>query len=279
MSRFSFTSMELDDWIQTRNTIREFCKIMADFKSKFSSTDKNWEEHSLKFYAKGFTTGPLPVSINGDIKAMDLNLNFYENKLKIFCGESRVSIFLENQSPFSFAEELVTIINGLGIQYDCDFSKYGSEKILAYEADQAVKFWNNLLQIYFLLKKFKSSLMEETSNINFWPHHFDTAMLWFPGNIIAGKDKSNWSESREQMNFGFSAGDDTIKEAYFYITSYPFEDRLFGNSLPGNAFWNKEAWKGAVMKYKDVLGIENPDLLILNFFDAVLSINKTRIRQ
>lgn len=277
MSRFNFSRMNSDDWSGTRNAVQSFCSVLGDFKSNFSSHQKNWDEHGLRFYAKGFTTGPVPVTSENKISAIDLNLNFYEHKLKIFCREMRLSVPLEEQSIFSFTEEVITIINGLGITCDCDYNKYSDKTPLAYEPQKAVNFWNNIYQVYFILQKFKSRILEETSDILLWPHHFDSSVLWFSGNIIKGKDIGNWSESREQMNFGFSPGDEVITEPYFYITAYPHKDELKSSPLPGKAYWNDGNWNGAVLKYNELVDIDNPDKLVLEFFNTVLENNKKLI--
>lgn len=277
MPRFNFTKMSLEDWIDTRNTIQLFSQVIKDFKSKFCPHQKNWEEHGLRFYAKGLTTGPIPVMADNRLNSVDLNLNFYEHKLKIFCDEMRLSVPLIDQSTFSFTEEVITIINGLGINCTCNYDKYSDKTSLHYDEEKAVKFWNNLFQIYFVFQKFRSDIMEETSDINFWPHHFDTSMIWFSGNVIEGKDFSNWSASREQMNFGFSTGDEIVNDPYLYITSYPFNEKLLHNSLPGNAVWIDNDWKGAVLNYKDLVNAEEPDQIILEFFNTVLNKNKTII--
>ena len=86
---------------------------------------------------------------------------------------------------------------------------------------------------------FKGDKLKETSNINFWTHRFDLAMLMFNGKLISGQDPNNWDYSREQMNFGFSFGDEVITNPYFYITQYPFNDKLFELNLTHGAYWHK----------------------------------------
>jgi hypothetical protein len=102
-------------------------------------------------------------------------------------------------------------------------------------------------------------------------------MLWFSGRLVPGKDPSNWDHSREQMNFGFSTGDDEIPEPYFYITAYPFNEELVKPDLPANAYWHTEGWKGAVLKYSELVSSASPDKLLIRLFNKVLSLNKQLI--
>ena len=69
-------------------------------------------------------------------------------------------------------------------------------------------------------KKFRAGIREEISPIQVWPHHFDLSMLWLPGPKIAGQDPDNEEYADKQMNFGFTFGDETTPEPYFYM-NYP----------------------------------------------------------
>jgi hypothetical protein len=132
---------------------------------------------------------------------------------------------LIDNSPFYFAREVSQILNDMGIEYNLPEAKFNQAK-KHYSYEHVIKYWNALKQIYFIMQKFKGTLLHETSNVNFWPHHFDLAMLVFSGKLVDGKDSNDWSSSREQMNFGFSTGDDGIPEPYFYVTAYPFNEKL-----------------------------------------------------
>lgn len=252
--------------------IQAYSRLLSDIKSTFTPHQKNWEEYSLKIYAKGFTTTPIPVDINNRVEAMDLNLNFVEHKLKIFIGKERLSIDLDRHSAKSFSNELIKIFNEQGIDYKLPEEKFSNETNREYDLIYTQKYWDAVKQTYFVLQKFRGNLLEETSNINFWPHHMDLALLIFSGRIIPGKDPSDWDNSREQINFGFSPGDDGTAEPYFYITAYPFPENVFTKKLPDGSYWHQKGWKGAVMNYSALLNNNVPDESLSNFFNSVKKI-------
>jgi hypothetical protein len=95
MSQYNFTKLSLSDWKETRNTLKAYSQLLSDIKQNFFPHQKNWDEHSLSIYAKGITTGTIPVKIKDEIHTLDLNLNFYESQLKIFCGSERLSVNLD----------------------------------------------------------------------------------------------------------------------------------------------------------------------------------------
>jgi hypothetical protein len=276
MSEYKFEPLELSEWKETRDIIQSYAKFLGDIKSSFTPHQKNWEEHSLKVYAKGLTTTPIPVIITGNIETLDLNLNLVEHSLKIFCS-NRLSVSCDNQSTLSFVKEAIGKLYESGVDFRIIENEYSAENFGDYTKEKAAAYWNILKQIYFVMLEFKGRLLEETSSINFWSDHFDLAMLWFSGRLIPGKDPSNWDHSREQMNFGFSTGDEGIPEPYFYVTAYPFNEKLLKSELPGNACWHTEGWKGAVLKYSELVGTNNPNKLLISLFIQILSANKELI--
>ncbi|MBL1214288.1 MAG: hypothetical protein HND52_13095 [Ignavibacteriae bacterium] len=257
----------------TRDTIQQYAQVLSDVKSTFTPHLKNWEEHALSIYAKGLTTTPIPIELKDRVDALDLNLNFQEHKLKMFFGSERLSVNLENQSIERFALEVESLLNKIGISYNLPPDKFNEKEAAEYRADEVKKIWSVIRFIYFVLQKFKGEQLLETSSINFWAHHFDLALLLFSGNLIPGKDPDDWDNSREQMNFGFSFGDEGIAEPYFSITAFPFNSSIISNDLPYNAYWHTEDWSGAILKYDDLRQSANPQTTLLEFISAVKKLN------
>lgn len=244
-------SMFKKNFINDRTTIQNYAQVLSDVKGSLSSHQKNWEEYSLKIYAKGLTTTPIPIKRSNYFDALDLNINLVEHKLKIFCAGERLSIDLKGQSQIEFADELKSIFNNLQIEYTIPANKFTGSTFAKYSQETVEEIWKILREVYFSMLQFRSDKLEETSSINFWAHHFDLAMLMFNGKMIPEQDSQNWDYSREQMNYGFSFGDTAIENPYFYITQYPFNDKLFELQLVDGAYWNKEGWQGAVMEIKE----------------------------
>ncbi len=240
--------------------MQNYAQVISDVKGSFSAHQKNWEEYSLKVYAKGLTTTPIPIKRKNYFDALDLNINMVEHKLKIFCAGERLSVDLKGQSQIEFAEELKEILKTLQIEYVFEENKFTDLTFGEYKEESIEEIWAILKEVYFAMLKFKSDKLEEASNINFWAHHFDLAMLMFNGKIISDQDPDNWDYSREQMNYGFSFGDDAITTPYFYITQYPFNNKMFELDLPEKAYWQKDGWQGAVFeieKYESLEEIRN----------------------
>mgnify|MGYP001553824806 CR=1 FL=1 len=68
------------------------------------------------------------------------------------------------------------------------------------------------------------------------------------------------------MNFGFVTGDDSIPDAYFYVTAYPAPGNWTELALPEGAYWHTEGWTGAVLPYAAMVATARPLELLLDYF-------------
>jgi hypothetical protein len=105
--------------------------------------------------------------------------------------------------------------------------------------------------------------------VQLWPHHLDLALLWFSGRLAPGQDPANEEYADEQMNFGFSRGDDGIPESYFYATAYPTPASLTDITLPGDAYWHTEGFTGAILPYQALVEADAPAEALLTYLRTV----------
>ena len=273
MENIALPKIDYISFSKTRDTIQIYAQLISAIKGKLLPHQKNWEEYSLKLYAKGFTTTSIPIQTDSGIEALDLNLNLREHTLNIFFKNSKEDISLETKSIFEFTQKLLNILKSCKISILNLDEKYFSKDRLVYEKNEAIKLWNLFRQVYFLFLKLRGSTLKETSSINFWPHHFDLALLIFSGKLIDGQDETNWDYSREQMNYGLSSGDGGISQPYFYVTAYPFDKELLKMELPGFAEWHTEGWNGLVIKLSKLKNQEKLFISLLKLFTDLLNQN------
>jgi len=98
-----------------------------------------------------------------------------------------------------------------------------------------------------------------TSPVLLYPHHFDVSLSWFPDN------------DTQQLTFGFSTGDETIAEPYYYTTSYPESEAFTTKVLPTPAYWQKDGFSGAVIKYNELIHDGNPAQKLADYFTTLRS--------
>ena len=78
------------------------------------------------------------------------------------------------------------------------------------------------------------------SLVRCWPHHFDVASLIA---LDTGKD----AEEARSIGVGFSPGDGSYAQPYFYVTPWPYPEADGLPPLSSGARWHTEGWTGAVL--------------------------------
>ncbi len=267
MNQFIFPELKYEEIKETRDSIQAFAKLLSAIGGQLTPHDKNWEEYSLKVYSRGLTTLPIPLTKGTIDKTFELKIDLVDHQLQIYGEDGIASVLLASEEVKDFAANIKEEIRNKDVEVNKEiFEEINNVKV--YNKEIANKLFQVVKAVDLILKEFKGNTFAETSSVQFWPHHFDIAMLWFSGKLISEQDPSNWDNSREQMNFGFSTGDGGILEPYFYVTSYPFPDEAFETKLPNNAYWYKEGWKGAVFKYSNIAEKEGKEIL-LKYFNEV----------
>ncbi len=72
---------------------------------------------------------------------------------------------------------------------------------------------------------------------------------WFGSHRVEHEQEGEARETTAQLGFGFSTGDDSHPEAYFYATPSPFEEPFLEGSLPAAARWQTVGWQGGLLPY------------------------------
>lgn len=86
------------------------------------------------------------------------------------------------------------------------------------------------------------------SAVRCWPHHFDIASL-------VRLDTGGSADEARSIGVGFSPGDSSYDQPYFYVTPWPYPGSVALPPLPSGASWHTEGWTGAVLTAERVLSV------------------------
>jgi len=267
-------NFKYEEYKETLFAIQGYTNLISHFKSQFLPHNKNWEEYAFKPYSKGVSDSLILFTAKNKGEWCDFNFDFIAGAFVVVTGEKSFRIELTGQSIAKFKKQtnrILKILNLPLIKGEDEFQGIEKEK---FKKEGLKNFHYILMNAWLALTKLKSKFLEETSSVNFWPHHFDLSMLYFTGKILKGKDPADWSNSREQINFGFSFGDDEITSSYFYVTAYPFPETILKNTLPDGAYWHTENWLGALL-------INNGEFnhsTILKFYENIFELINKAVR-
>ena len=122
-----------------------------------------------------------------------------------------------------------------------DFPKHALAHSAPFDASEEVErqeLTNYYANTHQLLQEIVATT-EEASSIRIWPHHFDIAtLITLPGTK---------NGSLMTVNMGFSPGDTSYKEPYWYVSAAPYPETKNLPLLNGKGFWHTQNWVGAVL--------------------------------
>lgn len=265
MSDFQFPPEILHFNHPSYEPLHHSTRAVGAMRRALTPRQKHWWHVSLRVNATGLTTTPIPYKNESFEIALDLVAH------RVVVNTSRGEQWatrLRGQPLSQFWKELNDALATMDIQPNAPKPDY-ADAPSSYDAARIENYWRALSQVDILLKQFQGELRAETSPVQFWSHHFDLAMLWFSGRLVPGQDAANEEYADEQMNFGFSVGDEKIPEPYFYVTAYPLPENFIGSPLPNGAEWHTDGWNGALLSYKKVVAAREPDALLLDFWQSV----------
>ncbi len=265
MSASPYPSLTLKEWRGTRDAIHAYSRVLGKIRQALAPPRKHWFHITLHAGVTGLRTRPMVK----DGVAYELCLDLANHRLTAASSTGATAErAVEGQSVARFRDEALGMLAELGCNVELDPSLFEEDAPLVYNASDAQRFWQALTRINGVFVQFRGSLREETGPVQLWPHHFDFAMLWFSGRLVPGVDPADEESADEQMNFGFSTGDESVSEPYFYITAYPVPSGLLDSPLPGGATWHSEGFVGALLPYAAVVDAQDGDGLLLEFLST-----------
>ncbi|MEM7437547.1 MAG: hypothetical protein AAF436_20505 [Myxococcota bacterium] len=93
---------------------------------------------------------------------------------------------------------------------------------------------------------------DDAAPVRVWPHHFDVASL-------ITFDESTDPEAARSIGIGFSPGDGSYDQPYFYVNPWPYPESSKLPALEAGAHWHTEGWTGAVLNAEAVISVLHHD--------------------
>jgi len=268
MTTQNFPALDPDSFGATHDALHAYSRLLGDWLKTCRPRCKHWWHASLRPSLYGLTTGVVCTGID-----FELALNLRESQLvaTTAIGEKLVEP-LRGQSPAELAAGIADFLTGAGIDESlCPEANADAREFSGYQTEEASKLARAIASIYAAMTMFRSSIREETSPVQLWPHHFDLSMLWLPGGKVPGQDPDNEEHADKQMNFGFTFGDAGTPEPYFYVTAYPEPATLRKTSLPDGASWHSEGFSGVLVPYRVLERVSEPQEYLMELWNTLLA--------
>ena len=229
-----------------------------------------WRHISLSIRPNGLATENLSLP-GGGIAALRLDVRH-----KIIVESSRSFSkeinLLGRKNASEIVEELASVLLDIGLSTDIDPTQMPD--ILDCDLEKAATFFHTLVEVDRLFKQHFPPLPEPVSPVQLWPHGFDLSCEWYGGRLETWEEAGKINKIPTQLNLGFYPGANDA-DSYFYSNPWPFDEKqLLDKSLPTEARWHTEGWKGAILPYTELLHQKNAGACVLEFAKAVFEIAK-----
>ena len=265
----------------TRDALHAYARVLGGWLTASRSPRKHWWQGSLRPSLRGLTTGVMYNAVD-----FELELDLLLSQLRVRTSEGPELVEpLRGQAGAELAEQTSGFLtaNGIDDRHVPSGDAYTDTQTHTanYSADCArtvARAWGSVTTS---LEELRAGIREETSPIQLWPHHFDLSMVWLPGGKVPGHDPDNPEHAEyadTQMNFGFTLGDTTIAEPYFYVTAYPSPDAFPALLLPEGATWQTGGFNGVTLTYARLLASDDPRGYLLDLWSRLLSAGRDHLR-
>ena len=262
----------------TRDALHDYARVLGGWLTTCRSPRKHWWQGSLRPSLRGLTTGVIHAG-----PAFELELNLRDSQIHAQTAEGEEVVeALHGQAAEEIAQHIRSFLmsNGVDGQLTPEDGSHhnGTRVIAAYSstcADAVARTWSSVAAA---MEEFRSGIREETSPIHLWPHHFDLVMSWLPGEKVPDQDPANAEYADKQMGFGFTLGDETIPEPYFYVTAYPLPDIFPTLPLPTGTAWQTTGFSGAVLPYRFLSDSRDPRGYLLDLWQHLLAAGRAHLQ-
>ncbi|HET8697693.1 MAG TPA: DUF5996 family protein [Gammaproteobacteria bacterium] len=281
--RHSWPELPYSAWRDTCSTLHLWTQIVG----KIRLAQTPWRNHSwhvaLYVTARGLSTSSIP---HGE-RSFEMELDFVEHVLDIRVSDGRrEQIMLEPQTVADFYARVLRALAALGLpvsinDYPCEipgairFSKDVTHR--AYDKEYAHRFWQVLLRVDHVMKRFLTGFLGKSSPVHFFWGSFDLAVTRFSGRRapdftakVPGLATAVMREaySHEVSSAGFWPGGGGIDYAAFYSYAYPTPAAFKSQPVQPAAASFNDSLGEFLLPYDAVRTAADPEGTLLSFFQS-----------
>jgi hypothetical protein len=244
---------------ETTNQIHHAVQFLAavgvafvEHQADDSHTNMAWDKNRNQFMGHSFSKTDLHLAL----QIQHLELQLHDSNHHVLAKMSLIDKTQVDGSNWIIEtlnkQGLTTHDFSLNLHYEIPEHPLASGAKFSVSGEDAAAF-SAVRTIGDIILQEHSKPFEHASSIRTWPHHFDHGSYIPIAFDEAGKAIKSFS-------IGLAIHDDIIPEHYFYITHWMKDEKADHSQLPelpGNGYWNREQWTGAVLKISDVAQLDS----------------------
>ncbi len=281
MPESAWPKLPVAEWIDTRDTLQLMTQVVGKVRMANTPLMNHWWNVVLYVSARGLTTGLIP---HGD-KAFSMEFDLIDHHLVVATTDGdRRAVPLKPGPVADFYRDVMAVLDDLGLSTEIwtmpveipDAIPFDTDRQhVAYDGDQAHRFWLALVQMNRVFEQFRSRYIGKVSPVHFFWGSFDLACTRFSGRAApphpgGAPNCGDWvmveGYSRELSSCGFWPGGG--EEGAFYAYAYPEPDGFADYPVaPGQAFYSPD-FRQFLLPYETVRTAADPDATLQRFLQT-----------
>ena len=217
------TFPKLKNWQATRQSLHAYSKVVGAVPRALAIFHPKWWHISLKVSARGLVTDTIPLP-DGGLLQLIMDLQAHEVQLIDSRGKVQSFGMRAGRSADDLAADLFPAVAAYGLEGEYATEKCASAEPQTYASADAENYWSAMTGIYGVRAAHRSKLAGDLGPLQLWPHGFDLAFEWFGSRKVSYEEHGEVTEYPSQLNLGFSPGEPSHPEPYFYSNPFPFEE-------------------------------------------------------
>ena len=262
MEELSFPPLILSEWKETRDTLQKYCKMVGTIREVMSKPLLHSLHTNLLLTNDGFTTSHLLKNAAPPIQTFEIILDVMNQRLRIESNyREPLFVALTGQSLNALCDETCSLLSDIGITPPLERPSFLEGVRGRFESSLLQNYWKVVRSINQILTKIKNEITGETSPVQLRPDDFALILALFDKNIKDGN-----TAYTEQIEFGFSTGDENNPDAHLYISISP-DSELIEKFIDGSFLLKiKGRISRAVLPYLKLIENGDPFKLAMEFF-------------
>ena len=277
----AWPNLTLSAWEDTRDTFHLWTQIVGKIRLALEPMVNHWWQVPLYVSARGLTTSLMHAGTTG----LEIEFDLIDHVLQLHASDGRSrQVALEPRSVASFYAATMAALDELGVRVRILTAPQEvveaipfpqDEQHHAYDAAAVHRFWLALLPIHRVMTQFRGRFLGKASSVHFFWGGPDLAVTRFSGRRAPKHpggvpNCADWVQelaySHEVSSCGFWPGGSA--EGSFYSYAYPEPAGFSDWAVAPDAAYYDHALGEFLLPYAAVRQAEDPDNLLLSFFES-----------
>lgn len=260
--------LTLDGLGPTRDTLHLYSQAVDVFPRAHAGPHPRWWHIGLRWQPDGFASAEMPLPGGG---AWRLFMNFRTHRIELYARGAVVASWdmTSGQTSTALGGALMAAVAARGLEGEYDRARFESIAPRVYDKARVAAWFAAVSLAHEVFEARRAAVGGETSPVHLWPHHFDLSTEFFGTRMVETEEHGQVQTFPAQLNLGFSTGDASHPEPYFYSNPFPFDEEVTRKPLPEGARWHTASWQGSLLPYGEVAGRPDGVQRLTKYAEAV----------